>query len=146
MALFNVPGVGLIAPGTPFTLNDFKHPANWLELTAPEDLAVLGITVEPDPEAAPYTPTQADYEAAIEAHVNTTAKERQYRSDVSCVSYISSTIPQWAAEAAAFNTWRDQVWAYAYNQLYAVAQGQRTQPTIPALIAELPAITWPAPT
>jgi opacity protein-like surface antigen len=92
------------------------------------------------------SPSQTAYERAIQAHVDTTARGKLYADGVSCASYATSTVAQWAAEAAAFVAWRDQVWAYAYNQLYAVAQGQRTQPTIAALIAELPAITWPAPT
>jgi len=53
-------------------------------------------------------------------------------------------VPQWAAEAAAFAAWRDAVWTYAYAELAKVQAGQRAQPTVTDLIAELPAIIWPA--
>lgn len=91
-------------------------------------------------------PSQSAFERAVQAHIDMTAKTKLYTDGLSCASYVNSAVPQWAAEAGAFVAWRDQVWAYAYNQLYAVTQGQRTKPTVETLIGELPAITWPAPT
>jgi hypothetical protein len=64
LKLYNVPGVGKLAPGTPFNAtyqfanedgsvfaDEIKFPANWLELATPEDLTLYSITVEkvPDP-------------------------------------------------------------------------------------------------
>lgn len=72
------------------------------------------------------------------------AQERRYDSAVSIATYVGSTNPAWAAEAAAFVAWRDAVWAYAYIELDRVMGGQRPQPTVSELIAELPALTWPA--
>lgn len=93
--------------------------------------------------AAPPLPTQAEYQAAIEAHVEATAKARSYSSAVSCASYLNSTVTAWAAEAAAFVSWRDQVWLEVYETLAAV-QGGAPAPTIAELVAGLPAIGWPA--
>lgn len=87
--------------------------------------------------------TVADYAAAIEAHIDTVAKGRAYSGAVSLASYLASTNPQWAAEAQAFVAWRGAVWIYAYAEMDKVLSAQRPQPTIPELIAELPAITWP---
>jgi hypothetical protein len=89
-------------------------------------------------------PTQTDYAAAVQAHIDGTARSKGYADGFALASYVNSTIAAWAAEAAAFVTWRDQVWVYAYTELAKVQAGQRPQPTIENLIAELPAITWPA--
>lgn len=96
---------------------------------------------------SPYNPpslTQDDYAAAIQAHINATAMTRNYDSTLSILSYTDSTVPAWAAEAQAFKVWRDTVLLYAFQQLAAVQGGQRAQPTVAALIAELPAIEWPS--
>lgn len=98
------------------------------------------------PNLAPYTPatlTPDDYGAAIQAHIESAAKGRGYNDAVTCASYTASTVATWAADAAAFVAWRDNVWAYAYGELAAVQAGQKPAPTITELIAGLPAITWP---
>lgn len=111
-------------------------PAGWdaMEIDPPAEMAVLGRTPPP---------TMADYQAAVEAHVEATARDRAYASAVSCASYVYSTVPAWAAEATAFVAWRDGVWSTVYAQLAAV-QGGAPAPTIAALVAELPAMEWPA--
>lgn len=97
-------------------------------------------------EIAPYEPeplTQADYAAAIQAHIDAAAVSKQFNDGVTMASYAASTNLQWAAEAQAFVAWRDAVWAYAYAELEKVLTGQRPQPTIEAFLTELPAIAWP---
>lgn len=96
---------------------------------------------EPMPEALPLS--IADYEAAIQGHVDDTARSRQFRDGVTMASYASSTNPQWAAEAHAFIAWRDAVWAFAYAELAKVQAGEREQPSIDQFLAELPAVNWP---
>lgn len=91
----------------------------------------------------PDIPTEADFAAAIQAHIDGTARAREYNDAVTCASYAASTIPAWRADGEAFVSWRDGVWAYAFEQLALVQAGQRTQPTIAELIAELPPIAWP---
>lgn len=88
-------------------------------------------------------PTQADYAAAIQAHVDAAARDRSYHDGVHLASYVASTNVVWAAEAAAFVAWRDAVWAYAYAQLAAVAAEEREQPTVAELVGELPEMEWP---
>ena len=96
----------------------------------------------PSPYVAP-APTEADYSAAIQAHVDGTARLRGYADSVACCSYHDSANATWAAESAVFKAWRDSVWLYAFTQLAAVQSGQRAQPNVAELVAELPAITWP---
>lgn len=92
---------------------------------------------------APYTPpapTLADYERAIQAHIDATARTRGYRSGDACASYTGSTVKAWAAEAAAFVAWRDAIWQQAFADM---GGGVGT----PAeYVAGLPAIKWPAAT
>lgn len=87
--------------------------------------------------------TLADYVAAIEAHIEATASAKAYSGAVSLAIYVNSTVPQWAAEAAAFVAWRDGVWSYAYAEMAKVQAGTRSQPTVAELVAELPSIGWP---
>jgi hypothetical protein len=89
------------------------------------------------------TPTETDYEAAIQALVDATATERKFRDGVTMASYVNSTNSQWAAEALAFVAWRDAVWAYAYAELEKVTTGQRPQPTVEDFLAEIVPINWP---
>lgn len=89
------------------------------------------------------TPTETDYEAAIQMLVDATATERKFRDGVTMASYVNSTNSQWAAEALAFVAWRDGVWAYAYSELDKVMNGQRPQPTVEAFLAEIEPIDWP---
>jgi hypothetical protein len=97
---------------------------------------------EPEPFVEPASAID-DYRAAIQAHVDATARARNYDSGLTCASYVGSTNPAWAAEAAAFVPWRDAVWVYAFAELDKVQNGQRPQPSIAEIIAELPAIVWP---
>lgn len=87
--------------------------------------------------------TQADFSAALQAHIETTAASRGYDSSASLVSYSESTNAQWANEARAFIAWRDAVWEYAYAVLASVEPGQRSAPTVHGLISELPTLVWP---
>ncbi len=84
------------------------------------------------------------FRQAIQSHIDTTAGQRSYDSGITCSSYVGSTNPAWAAEAAAFVAWRDAVWTYAYVELPKVQNGERQQPSVEDFIAELPAIIWPA--
>lgn len=91
----------------------------------------------------PPPPSVDDYEDAIQAHVDDAARSKLFRDGVTLASYASSTNPAWASEAQAFVAWRDQVWAYAYQELAAVMSGERRQPTVAEIVGELPAISWP---
>lgn len=87
--------------------------------------------------------SQDDYANAISAHITEIAKGRGYDSQDRLASYVLSDVPAWKAEAQAFITWRDLVWAYVFMSQAAVASGQRTQPDIEAFKSELPQIQWP---
>jgi hypothetical protein len=98
--------------------------------------------VKIDPKLA--LPLIGAYEDAVQAVIDNTAKERQFRDGVTLASYAASTNPQWAAEAEAFVAWRDGVWGYAYGELAKVQAGTRAQPTIDEFLTEITPIVWPA--
>jgi hypothetical protein len=116
------------------TMIDVDGTVTVRELT-PEELAAL-VPTPPSPEQL-----QAGYTAAIEAHVEATARARGYTSAVSCATYATSTIRAWQAEGAAFVAWRDAVWTAALAMLAAVQAGGAI-PESP--IAGIPEMVWPA--
>ena len=133
---------------------EYNHPDyGWIPFTAsPNDpvehgrtIYQLALAMGPADYVAPAL-TQDDYKNAVQALVDNTAIARNYTDGNSCASYAGDTVvPQWGLEGAAFKAWRSTVWAYVFNQLYAVLNGQRPQPTVEELLAELPAMTWPEP-
>lgn len=91
----------------------------------------------------PPPPTADDYAAAIQSHVDATAKARGYADGVALAGYSTSTVPAWAAEAQAFIGWRDSVWLYAYLELSQVQSGQKPPQAIADFVGNLPTIDWP---
>ncbi len=91
----------------------------------------------------PIATVQDDYSAAIQAHIEATAQQRNYGSSALLASYVTSTVPAWAAEAQAFVAWRDAVWLAAYGLLGAVKAGEIPAPSMAGLVGLLPPITWP---
>ncbi|AWC25444.1 hypothetical protein CO731_04941 [Aminobacter sp. MSH1] len=96
------------------------------------------------PEVPEPAPTVDDYKNAIVAMLDAMAQQRRYDNAVSISTYVNSTNPQWAAEAAAYVAWRDAVWVYAYAELMRVETGQRPQPSVIDFLAELPSMVWSA--
>lgn len=113
-------------------------------VTVAGGFAVIDPPPPPEPEPEPAPPlTLDDFRESVQGHIDATAQARGYDHGVSLASYAASTVPAWAAEAAAFISWRDAVWAYALVELEAVQIGTRARPaTTEAFVAELPAITW----
>ena len=77
---------------------------------------------------------------AIDAHVESRAKEMEYNSAAHLASYVSSSIPSWAEEAQTFVSWRDEVWIAAINMLETAEQTGEV-PDIEEVISSLP--EWP---
>lgn len=97
----------------------------------------------PPPPPEPEPPTVEDYRAAIQNMLDDAARAKLYDSGLSLSTYVNSTNPVWAAEAAAFVAWRDAVWAYAYTELAKVEAELRPIPTVEEFLSELPEIVWP---
>ncbi|MFC0280316.1 hypothetical protein ACFOHK_08155 [Falsigemmobacter intermedius] len=97
--------------------------------------------VPPEPVALTAEQLVEQIRVSVQAHVDATARERLYDNGNSLASYVASTNPQWAAEAQAFVAWRDAVWMQVYDLW---ASPPEPWPTPVGVIADLPAINWPA--
>lgn len=72
------------------------------------------------------------------------AQQRNYYSELSCISYFNSTNAQWQSESEAFSMWRDAAWIYVLEQRQDIIDGIRPIPeTMSGLLGELPAMVWP---
>jgi len=86
---------------------------------------------------------QKSYTDAVQAHLDNTARERNYDGIMSLCTYAASTNARFAAEGQAGVAWRDAVWAACYAILADWQAGTIPTPTVDSLIAGLPQITWP---
>ncbi|MDZ7595881.1 MAG: hypothetical protein U0932_14630 [Thiobacillus sp.] len=103
-------------------------------------------SIAPAPPPPPPTPEQivAALTRDVQAHLDATARTRNYDGILSLCSYAASTNPTFSAEGLAGVAWRDAVWAACYAIMAAVQAGTRAVPTTAALLAELPPMAWPA--
>ena len=85
----------------------------------------------------------SSYGTAVQDFIDAKARERDYDSILSAISYRDDANPQFAAEAAALFAWRSAVWTYATAELSKAVAGARSIPPIDAFLGELPAFTWP---
>jgi hypothetical protein len=93
---------------------------------------------------APTPPTFADFEAALTAHLDATAKARRWDSRITLAVRAGYPNP-WQQEAIAFGTWMDTCNAMGYQLLAEVQAGTRPLPaTTQELIDALPVMVWPA--
>jgi hypothetical protein len=78
--------------------------------------------------------TQVRLEAVLGSAINDAAIQWGYNSIEAAVSYVTSTNPQYVAEARALSRWRDEVWAWGIPQLTAVTPGE----TAGEFLADMP--------
>lgn len=95
---------------------------------------------------APPEPTEAEiqrqFEDAIEAMMNETVQQRNYKDIVSACSYAVSTDETFRKEGEACVVWRDGCWRKCYEILAEVKAGKRPIPTLEEVFAELPVLAW----
>lgn len=88
-------------------------------------------------------PTVSHYARAIQDHLDRTARERQYESILSAITYRDDPNPQFAAEAAALFEWRSAVWSAAVVMMEQVGSSGDPPPTIEQVVEMLPTFEWP---
>jgi len=79
---------------------------------------------------------QARLTPSVTSAINAGAQDWGYDDIISAVSYLTSTMPQYVAEAKALNIWRDQVWAWAIPALAHVTPNE----TVGQFLATMPAL------
>lgn len=127
-------------------------PADAVEITAEQHAALLAaqstgqqITVDEDGFPIAIDPRPPTYEqivvgltAAIQAHLDATAKQYGYDDMKTAVTYADEPfIPKFQMEGQALRKWRSHVWAVAYTELDKHQEGDPI-PTGEELIALLP--------
>ena len=129
------PDVGLYAPAgirvSALGLPPTDEPGKWRD----DGTAWVAVTLED---------LQAAFTATIQAHLDTFARTRNYDGILSAATYATSTVPKFQAEGQYAVEARDATWAKAYAILDEVMSGQRPMPSLAEVLAELPALSWPA--
>lgn len=82
---------------------------------------------------------------AIQSRLDTFAQTRNYQDILSAVSYVNSSVPNFAADAAYCVTARDNTWATLHTLYAEVQANTRTIPeTVQGVLDLLPTLAWPA--
>src|SRR5690606_11463257 len=55
------------------------------------------------------------YADALQNHINTKSRQKEYDNGFACASYANSTNETWKQEALDFIAWRDACWQYAID-------------------------------
>lgn len=85
----------------------------------------------------------ANLQAAVQNHLDDTARTRNYDGILSLASYAGDPDPQLDAEGAAGKLFRSGCWRKCYAVMADVQDGKRPVATSAELIAELPEMVWP---
>ncbi|WP_424682905.1 hypothetical protein [Frateuria sp. YIM B11624] len=114
----------------------------WLDCIATPGYTVVDGVLSP-PGAPSLSEVLATAAAAlmgdVQAWLDETARGNGYDSLFTCISYLSSSVQQYANDAAAALAWRDAVWPACYQwQQDALANPPSTIPTSQDVIAQLP--------
>lgn len=106
----------------------------------PGDAAlVAAIDEPPDNSVAQFV---AAAKVAVQAMLDARAQQSGYDGILSAASYAGESTGAFAAEGAAFQTWRSAVWAACYAALGSHGEGDPL-PTMASFLAELPAYIAP---
>jgi hypothetical protein len=104
---------------------------DWSKLVTAEDKA-----------AQAQAELQANYERAIQGHLDSAAQSHGYDSIATAVSYAEEpAVLKFQQDGQAFRAWRSLVWAYAYQELAKVKAGEREIPALDDFLADLPALS-----
>lgn len=95
------------------------------------------------PKAIPQ-PTQEEiiksYTDKVQAHLDLTARNRNYDNIFTLCGYITDPNPKFQSEAQLAVAWRSAVWTKCYAILAEVQAGTRAMPN--DIISELPVMAW----
>ena len=101
----------------------------------PADIAPAQATDSEQPEAAPADALKE----LVQLHLDNTARSFGYDDIKAVVTYAEEpSVPKYQREGRAFRAWRSQVWAYVFEQMERMENGERDWPSMDAFAHELP--------
>ena len=130
---------------------DLRGRVYWLADGSRHEISARGVelpegALEEAPPSPPPSPEQiiAALTNVVQAYLDATARTRNYDDILSLCSYATSTNPKFGPEGRAGVVFRDDTWASCYAIMAAVQAETRAVPSETELLAELPAMVWPA--
>ncbi len=150
---YQLPDTSIVKKGQAFSIgvgkNMIQFPTNWLDSATADDLArfnILEVPDEPTPEPVPPTTEEiiASYTMEVQRRLDTFARTRNYDGILSACTYVTSSVPKFAAEGQYCVQARDATWNACYTILSDVQAGNRPMPTLNEIMLELPVLAWPA--
>ena len=123
----------------PPAFNAQTHSARW----SGSAWVIEALPAPPQPDPPTEAEIIAAFTAAIQLRLDTFARTRSYDGILSACTYVTSSVPKFASEAAYCVGARDATWATGYQILADVQAGERAMPTVEDVMAELPSLQWP---
>ena len=80
-----------------------------------------------------------EFEKAVQAHINSVVKTKDYDNENSIAKYLVDTNPFYE-ECKAISVWIGNVWIKAHEIQREVVEGTRAMPTVDEVIVELPVL------
>lgn len=115
------------------------------ELTLKNGIFYLNGYVRPDKTEAELIAEKANQiDKELEALLDATVQQRNYKNVESCVSYFNSTDDKYRAEAIAVNRWRDDLYRTAQNTLDKVRSGEIDWHTVDIdyIVSQVDPLDW----
>lgn len=130
-------------------VEDYRGRTGWLD-GAPHEITAWGplpagwsdTPPPPTPEEI-YAAKLAAFTNAIQVHLDTFARTRNYDGILSATTYATSAVPKFRAEGQYAVEARDATWARAYEILALAEAGEIAEPSLEDLPGLLPALEWP---
>ena len=108
------------------------------------EVVALPAEVVAENAAAKYAAFQVQVVDAIQARLDNFAKTRNYQGIISACSYVNSSVPRFAADAAYCVSARDNTWDTLHTLLAEVQAETRVIPeTVQGVLDLLPTLAWP---
>lgn len=114
---------------------EIDHPEyGWIPFTATPDDSIhygreLFVKITAAGNITPYQPTPNElipqFTVQIQSVLDSGARAWGYDNLISAVSYATSSVAQYAADASALTNWRDSVWMWAYAKFPTIV-GEQT--------------------
>lgn len=132
-------------PSLADSLGFLENHYNFTELTLKNGVFYLKGYEKPDDTEAKQIEEKANLiDKQLEALLDATVQQRNYKNVESCVSYFNSTDDKYRTEAIAVNRWRDDLYRTAQNTLDKVRSGEIDWHTVDLdyIVSQVDPLDW----